>query len=85
MLSPTLNKSYATIFVNYSYTFFNSLSTEIELNKEVMSWCGIFSDPGVSFFATSGRLHYALLIHANVSSGASFHARVEESYNNLDV
>jgi hypothetical protein len=50
-----------------------------------MSWCGIVSDPGVSFFTTSDRLHYAPLIHANVSSGASCRACVEESYRDLDV
>jgi hypothetical protein len=65
--------------------FFDSLSTEVELNKNVMSRCGIVSDLGVSFFATSDRLHYPPLIHANVSSGASCRARVEESYRNLDV
>ncbi len=58
--------------------FFNSLLTEIELNKDIMSWCGIVSD-------TSDRLHYAPLIHANVSSGASCRTRVEESYRNLDI
>ncbi len=58
---------------------------EIELNEDVMSWCEIFSDPGVSFFATRDRLHYAPLIHANVSSGASYRACVEESYCDLDV
>jgi hypothetical protein len=65
--------------------FFDSLSTEIELNEDVMSWCGIVSDPGVSFFATSDRLHYVPLIHANVSSGASCCACFEESYHDLDV
>ncbi len=58
--------------------FFDSLLTEIELNEDIMSWCGIVSDPGVLFFATSNRLHYAPLIHANVSSGASCHTHVEE-------
>jgi hypothetical protein len=65
--------------------YFDSLSTEIELNKDIMSWCGIVSDPGVLFFATSNRLHYTPLIHANVSSGASCRACVEESYRDLDV
>jgi hypothetical protein len=50
-----------------------------------MSWCGIVSDPGVLFLATSNRLHYGPLIHANVSSGASCRTRVEESYRDLDV
>ena len=50
-----------------------------------MSWCGIVSDQGVLFFATSDRLHYVPLIHANVSSGASCLARVKESYRDLDV
>jgi len=60
-------------------------STPVELNDDEMSWCGIVSDPGVSFFATSDRLHSAPLIHFNVSSGASCRARVEESYRDLDV
>ena len=65
--------------------FFDSLSTEIELNKDVMSWCRIIPDLCVLFLATSNRLHYAPLIHDNVSSGASCRARVEESYRDLDV
>ncbi len=44
----------------------------------IMSVSGNHSDPGGSFFPTSDSKHYPLVIHHNVSSGASSRALVEK-------